>query len=80
MEPPIETEPRARPENVKERIVRERAFLNQRLESEQVAEFDYQPGKCRQPYRMIVLRKNLSVARGERALFDEIRYFFYTNC
>lgn len=76
-EPPIETAPRERPENVKERIVRERAFLNQRLESEQVAEFEYQPGKCRQPYRMIVLRKNLSVERGENVLFDEIRYFFY---
>jgi len=75
--PPIKTEPRERPENVKERIVRERGFLNQRLESEQVAEFEYQPGKCKQSYRMVVLRKNLSIERGEQALFDEIRYFFY---
>jgi hypothetical protein len=73
----IQTEPRERPENVKERIVRERGFLNQRLESEQVAEFDYQPGKCQKSYRMVVLRKNLSVERGENVLFDEIRYFFY---
>ena len=75
--PPIKTEPRERPENVKERIVRERGFLNQRLESEQVAEFEYQPGKCKKSYRMVVLRKNLSIERGEQALFDEIRYFFY---
>ena len=26
---------------------------------------------------MVVLRKNLSVARGEQVLFDDIRYFFY---
>jgi hypothetical protein len=73
----IKTEPRECPENVKEQIVRERQFLNQRLESEQVAEFEYRPGKCQKSYRMIVLRKNLSIERGEKALFDEIRYFFY---
>ncbi len=42
----IKTELRDRPESVKEQIVRERDFLNQRLESEQVAKFEYQPGKC----------------------------------
>ena len=73
----IKTEPRECPENVKEQIVREREFLNQRLESEQVAEFEYQPGKCTKSYRMIALRKNLSIERGEKVLFDEIRYFFY---
>lgn len=73
----IKTEPRECPENVKEKIVREREFLNQRLESEQVAEFEYQPGKCKKSYRMIALRKNLSIERGEKVLFDEIRYFFY---
>ena len=73
----IKTKPRECPENVKERIVREREFLNQRLKSEQVAEFEYQPGQCGKSYRMIVLRKNLSIERGEKVLFDEIRYFFY---
>jgi hypothetical protein len=77
--PEIKTEPRERPENVKERIVRERGFLNQRLESEQVAEFEYQPGKCQKRYRMVVLRKNLSLERGEQVLLDEIRYFFYIS-
>ena len=79
VEPEIKTEPRERPENVKERIVVERGFINQRLESEQVAEFEYQPGKCQKSYRMVVLRKNLSVHRGENALFDQIRYFFYIS-
>jgi hypothetical protein len=73
----VRTEPRQRPENVKERIVRERGYKNVRLESEQVAQFDYRPTKCRQTYRMVVLRKNLSVAEGQQRLFDEIRYFFY---
>jgi len=79
VEPEIKTEPRERPENVKERIVRERGYLNQRLDSEQVAEFEYQPGKCQKSYRMVVLRKNLSIERGEKVLFDEIRYFFYIS-
>ena len=26
---------------------------------------------------MVVVRKNLSVAKGERVLFDDVRYFFY---
>ena len=41
--------------------MRERAYKNIRLESEQVAEFPYQPGKCQKEYRMVVVRKNLSV-------------------
>lgn len=77
VEPPIKTEPRERPENVKDRIVKERLFRNLRLQSEQVAEVEYQPGKCGRPYRLIIVRKNLSVERGEHALIDEIRYFFF---
>lgn len=73
----IKTEPRERPENVKERIVKERGYLNRKLESEQVAEVEYRPGKCQRPYRLIILRKNLSVERGELALIDEVRYFFF---
>jgi DDE family transposase len=73
----IKTRPRSRRANVKERIVVERGYRNIRLDSEQVAEFAYQPVACRRPYRMVVVRKNLSVERGEQPLFDEIRYFFY---
>ncbi len=73
----VRTEPRRRPENVKARIVKERRYKNIRLESEHVAEFDYRPTKCRRTYRVVVLRKNLSVERGEQLLFDEVRYFFY---
>jgi hypothetical protein len=73
----IKTEPRQRPENVKEPIVVAREFKNLRLISEEVAEFDYRPTACRQSYRMIVVRKNLSVEKGEQVLFDDYRYFFY---
>jgi Transposase DDE domain group 1 len=73
----VQTQPRQRPAKVKEAIVVQRGFANQRLASEDVAEFWYRPTACRQVYRLIVVRKNLSVARGERWLFDEVRYFFY---
>src|SRR5690606_3018652 len=73
----VKTEPRQRPENVKERIVQERGLKNIKLNCEHVAEFDYQPTNCRRAYRMVVIRKNLTVERGEVDLFDEIRFFFY---
>lgn len=68
---------RERRANVKERIVKEKGYKNIRLNSEQVAEFTYRPGKCARDYRMVVVRKNLSIEKGEDVLFDEIRYFFY---
>ena len=73
----VKTVRRIRPENIKEKVVREREFKNIRLCSEQVAEFDYRPTHCKKTYRMIALRKNLTVEKGETRLFDEIRYFFY---
>ena len=71
------TKPRARPQRVKEQIVVAREFRNIVLDSEDVAEFDYSPTACRKSYRMIVVRKNLSVEKGENVLFDDIRYLFY---
>jgi Transposase DDE domain group 1 len=68
---------RHRPVNVKDKIVRERGFETLRLQSEEVAEFNYQPHACQQEYRMIVVRKNISKEKGELLLQDEIRYLFY---
>src|SRR5207247_745089 len=68
---------RQRPDQVKEAIVVARQFNNLRLRAEEVAEFNYQPTACKETYRMVVVRKNLSVEKGERVLFDEVRYFFY---
>ena len=62
---------------MKEAIVCEREFDNIRLLSEDVAEFEYSPAACKQNYRMVVVRKNLSVERGESVLYEDIRYFFY---
>lgn len=73
----VRTAERRRRANVKERLVKEHEFETIRLCAEQVAEIRYRPGKCGRDYRLIILRKNLSVERGERWLFDEIRYFFY---
>ena len=61
----------------KARIIEERGYLNLRLDFEDVAEFEYQPGHCRRSYRVVALRKNISRMRGENVLLDEIRYFFY---
>ena len=73
----ILTEPRRRPERVKEQIVVQKGYLNKKLVAESVSDMTYQPGKCRQKYRLVIVRKNISVQKGERALFDEVRYFFY---
>jgi hypothetical protein len=68
---------RKRPRRVKEELVRLKGYKNIRLKSEDVAEFEYSPRACKKTYRMVVLRKNLSVERGETVLFDDVRYFFY---
>jgi DDE family transposase len=73
----VKTEPRERPDNVKDQIVRQRGFEVLRLKSEEVAEFRYRPTACHTTYRMIVVRKNISKEKGELRLLDEIRYFFY---
>jgi hypothetical protein len=73
----VKTTPRRRRENIKERVVVERGFENIRLTSEDVAAFRYQPGASRRRYRVIAVRKNLSVEKGEWVLFDDVRYFFY---
>jgi Transposase DDE domain group 1 len=73
----IATTPRRRPENVKDRVVKERQFDTLRLQSEEVAEFNYQPTACSEVYRMVVVRKNITKEKGELRLYDETRYFFY---
>ena len=68
---------RSRRPDEKGRIVRERGYVNKRLNHEDVAEYDYRPAKCRKTYRMVVVRKNISRMKGELSLVDEIRHFFY---
>lgn len=73
----IATRRRRRPTNVKDAVVREREYKKLRTKSEDVVEFDYRPGKCTKDYRVVAVRKNLSVERGEQVLFDDVRFFFY---
>lgn len=73
----ILTEPRQKAFRYKEQIVIEKGFKNQILVGEDVAEIEYQPVKCQQKFRVVILRKNLSVQAGEKVLFADLRYFFY---
>lgn len=73
----VKTSPRARPANVKARIVDLRQFADIRLVDEWVAEFDYRPTACKKTYRLVVVRKNLRVRDRQGQLFDDYRYFFY---
>lgn len=68
---------RTKQPRTKASIVKQRCYKSLRLKSEDIAEFDYQPVACRRAYRIVVVRKNISVERGEHALLDEIRYHFY---
>ena len=73
----IKTKRRRRPTNVKKRIIVERGYRNLRLRSEEVVAFEHKPNKAKRPYRVIALRKNITEERGQTALFDHVRYFFY---
>jgi hypothetical protein len=73
----ILSEPRQRPDRVKEGIVVAKGYENKKLIAEHVSDMTYQPSHCAGKYRLVILRKNLSVQKGERVLFEEVRYFFY---
>jgi len=73
----IATQARTRPQKVKDDIVRDRNYKVLRQKAEDVVEFSYRPTKCKRDYRVVALRKNISVERGENVLFEEYRYFFY---
>ena len=73
----ITTARRRKPERVKASIVGFKGYENKVMVGEDIAEMQYQPRKCSRAYRLIVVRKNISVQKGEKVLFDEIRYFFY---
>lgn len=73
----ILSEPRRKAFRYKEQIVVEKEFKNQKLVGEDIAEMPYQPLKCGRKYRLVIVRKNISVQQGEKVLLDDIRYFFY---
>lgn len=73
----VKTERRSRPDNVKNEVVRRRGFMTKRTDAELVASFTHQPTACSKPYRIVVLRKNLTIARGEDALLDDMMFFYF---
>lgn len=74
---PQSENPRAKSPNYKERIVVANGYENQILQGESYAEFDYQPVACGRTYRMVTVRKDIKVMRGQQHLFDKQKYFFY---
>jgi len=61
---------RAKRPKVKRQVIRRREYLHLELNSEEVAEFDYQPTACSRPYRMVAVRKHISREKGEACLFE----------
>ena len=75
----VKTEPRARPENVKERIVEAREFENIKLVDEYVAEFRYRPVKCRKDYRVVVVWKDLEVSKRAGQAVRQVRMLLLSH-
>jgi hypothetical protein len=73
----VKTTERQKPDNIKEQIVRAREYKNLVLQYEDVAEFTYRPTCCKRDYRIVALRKKISVEKGQEQLFETYRYFFY---
>lgn len=68
---------RARPRNYKDAVVKKRGFKTLRQARQDLVSFSYRPAKCARNYRVVALRKNLSVERGHEVLFFDYKYFFY---
>ena len=77
--PPPQTARRRKRPNYKQAFVEEHGYENKQLQSESIAEFDYQPGKCSRSYRIVAVRKEIEVTRGQQKLFDDEPYFFYVS-
>jgi hypothetical protein len=74
----VKTKRRTKPQRVKQQIVEQRGFTDIRLDSEEVAEIPYRPAACKHTYRLIIVRKNLTIQEPrEERLFLDYRFFFY---
>lgn len=74
----VKTKPRTKPVNEKQRIVKERGFKDLHLDEESVAEFRYQPTACSRAYRMVALKKWVTVTDPQQGrLFADYLFFFY---
>jgi len=73
----VKTYSRIKPKNAKQQVVKKRKYKKIVTVAEHFTSFEYQPGKCKKAYRLIVLRKTLNIIKGNLNLFDDVRYFFY---
>jgi hypothetical protein len=73
----IATEARAKPFRVKEAIVRFKGYLNKKLLGESVARTQLSAAQVRAQLSLVVVRKNISIQKGEAVLLEDIKYFFY---
>ena len=73
----VATEAREQRPNAKEKVVVAKKYKNLRLVGEEIAEIPYRPRACDRSYRLVIVRKNLSVERGGLWLWDDWRYFFF---
>jgi hypothetical protein len=77
---PIASRPRRKQPRVKQEKVVQHGFQTLRLVAEHVASFDYQPGACRRPYRIVVVRQQIDVECSGHKVGEQIRYrFLITN-
>ncbi len=77
---PVRTQPRTKPEPVKQPLVEARGFKDIQLVDEWVAEMPYRPTTCGHTYRMVIVRKNLVVSEPRQGrLFEDYRYFFFIS-
>jgi hypothetical protein len=67
----------SRKPRIKRKIIEERGYRHLELEQEEYTEFAYRPTKCSRDYRVVVLRKTISVKEGQALLLPEVRYHFY---
>jgi hypothetical protein len=74
---PVAAAPRQRPARIKQAVVVRKGYLDIRLVGEQIAEFNYRPGACRQEYLVVVLRKHLVHEKKGVQVGEEVRYYFY---
>ena len=68
-----EGKPRARPERVKDRVVRERGYQTLTRTREDVAVVAYRPTACQEFYRLVIVRQTIMVEEGQLQLLDEVR-------
>lgn len=70
-------QPREKQIPYKRIVILIRGFKHLELSEEDIVEFPYRPTQCKNTYRMVAVRKKISVEQGILKLFDEYRYFFY---